>query len=178
MTINKPSLVETNGVWSGSNSLSWTTLGVVGDGLRQQTYANPYFTNMQFLGNRNGAQSDAEITNGWQAADLANTTNVFDINYIDPYRHELVVESFERIKNNRLKNNPLDLRPALLEFNMHYSIREIDTTVDEYADVRRWKALNKLSVEEIKLLKLESQMVHLKLKFSGAGPGDLDNIPF
>ena len=150
-----PELKNVNNCWSGSNSVEFYTLGIVGE---EQQYRSQYFTNFAFLTHR--YSRTPEITSKYDITEAAATESWIRAMTIDPKNYELVVATQEILN----KRNPSNV--GLFKFSTTYSLEQINTHAAEYAEVRKWNALNKLTEEEIKLLKLEREAVHLKLKYA------------
>lgn len=152
-------LVKMADLWQGSNSVSFTTIGHVLE--TDHRNENPYFSSFSFLGPRyrSGEKQINRIYDVSEASEYEEWRHAWNI---DPAKHELVVDCLERIQKRA------DGEVALFKFDLSYSISQVNTMAEEYAEIRRWNALGKLTDEEIKLLKLEKEFVYLKLKYATA----------
>ena len=154
------SLIKTNELWAGTASHEFHTLAVVDDDVDPEA-SKPYFDALTFIGPRYSRQHNRQLTTNTAhyAGDAQETEqwhNAFQIDNNDP---ALVLDCMGRIQR-RARGTV-----GLFKFKIDFTLQEVSTLEDEYAEVRKWNALNKLSNEEIKLLKLEKDMVYLKLKY-------------
>lgn len=150
-------LVKSNGLWSGTNNVSFHTLGYLPG--PEERYEALYFDKFTFVGPRYRAgKKQVDLEHEVQEGTEADHWNLAF--QIDPNKHELVVDAQERLQKRATGEI------HLFKFDMTYSLTQVDTMAEEYAEIRRWNALSKLTEEEIKLLKLEKDFIYLKLKYS------------
>ncbi len=152
-------LIKANGLWSGVGNVNFHTLGYLPQsGARYEAH---YFDNFTFVGPRYRS-GKKEIENEYEIQEAVEAEHWNHAFRIDPLKHELVIDAQERLQR-RIEGEG---EVALFKFDINYSLTQVDTMAEEYAEIRRWNALNKLSDEEIKLLKLEKDFIYLKLKYA------------
>lgn len=150
-------LVKAGELWQGSNTVTFHTLGLVTPAGHRND--NPYFSSFSFLGPRYRS-TEKPITKVYDVSEAHEYEEWRHAFHIDPAEYELVVDCQEKIQRRT------DGEIGLFKFDMTYSVSQVDTMAEEYAEIRRWNAINKLTDEEIKLLKLEKDFVYLKLKYA------------
>lgn len=158
-------LIQTNGLFNGSNQTEFYTFGTIENG------EDSFFSNFRFMGPsgygrdyifNNRKVSSLERVRSWEHAFIVRPTDT-----------EAIVDAIDyqyRYNGHHIK---------LFKFNISATVQEVNTMVDEFELRRKWKALSKLNQDEIKLLGLEKEMVHLKLKYDNV-PNDDDefDVPF
>lgn len=157
MSKKLPYLTETNGLFSGEHSVEFYTLAQPTTTTRA---FSQFFPNVQFFGP--GYQSgDNMLSTVRRAHDM--TENATDwtsfLQVEDPEDPELVIGAIEVMRRNG--------RPDidLFRFELSYSLHQVNTKVDDYGEVRRWHAMQKLNDADILLLGLEKDYIYLKLKY-------------
>lgn len=160
MSMTTPLLKATDGLFSGSNSVEFHTLAHV----TPHPVGRSYFGNFSFLGGR--YRDEREILSTYSVADHNIVDHWDEAWVIDPNKPELVIDSLN-VLNRRLRQyDDIKETVRLFKFKMDYSVTEVNTKEDEYMELRKWRALGKLSKEEIQMLGLEEQLVYLKLKYA------------
>lgn len=154
---------EETGLIEGTNTVEFHTLGFTSENLVH----GKYFSNFKFIAPR--YPEDREIHDRYALSDGNLDDQWTNANVIDPDQHELVIDCIdyteERMSRSYIRSDEKE-NTKLFKVKVTYTVEEVDTYADEYAELRRWKALQKLSVSQIRLLGLEDQMVYLKLKYS------------
>lgn len=162
MTFVKNDLTLSNDLWTGSNTFETHVLGTINeheyDSRHSHSDPRKYFGNFIFLG-PHYRTSTKHISQKHQCSNATESEHWTEAFMIDPNDHELVVDTLAYLKNKSPGS-------GIFKLNMSFSLTQVDTMTAEYAEIRKWNALNKLSDEEIKLLGLEKEMVYLKLKYS------------
>jgi hypothetical protein len=157
-------LIKVGNLYQGSNETKFTTFGTIEDA------DNVFFSNFRFLGPAGygrsfnfdyRASSNIERVRNWDQAFIVDPTNI-----------ESIVDAMDY----QLRYNGCELK--LFEFSIKTEIKEVNTMVDEFELRRKWKALSKLTTDEVKLLGLEKEMIHLKLKYENVPNDDDLDVPF
>jgi len=173
MNFDINSLQHIGGVWTGSNSIEYHTLGIVNTtNIPHDGRYDPrvYFDNFAFLGPQYNSSDIAKfITQPHHVSGYNEEAHWTESFIIDHKDYELVVNGLERARVSK-KNTEV----GVFKVSLNYTFTQVNTTVDEYAEIRKWNALKKLSMDEIKLLNLEKEMVHLKLKYGTSNESKLD----
>jgi hypothetical protein len=166
-----PELENVNGLMVGTNREEFFTFGLIEPS--NLTDDNPYFSNFNFLGPK--YRDETEIKYLHAAHDYTIRRHWSEAFRIDPKNHTLVIDAAHSLNSRFQRNN--DEQPVkLFKVELTYKICEVNTHEDEYSEIRRWRALSKLTVDEIKLLGLEDQMVYLKLKYSENTKDENDDL--
>jgi len=120
-----------------------------------------YFANMSFI-SAYDFRTTSHITRGnvHRLGDAMIVNTIDRAATIDPNDPELVIKAYENIKRQFRQQ---DVRLILI--HQATTIQSVNLSTDEYLEVQKYNALKKLSVDEIQMLGLEKEAVHLKLKY-------------
>lgn len=159
-------LVSTDGLLSGTHETSKYVFGTDNIGQRTNSRSSPqFFNDFGFIGHWNNNISEvidrSRLYEMKSSQIVQHVSQGFSIDCSDP---AFVIEAQKYAELFAL-DGLTDAK--FFEVNQITTLREIDLFRDEYNEVRKFNALEKLSTEEIKLLGLEKEAVHLKLKYGG-----------
>lgn len=163
-----PKLQEIDGILQGQNTIKLRVFGA--NDIDSNYGRDLFFENFCFVGYPQRLDYQPVVD---------QNHHYHGMRYINDWSNALTADEDSSIPNivealDELSDYGYETK--LFELEITYRLKEINTFQDDFLEIRKYNALEKLSEEEIKMLGLQNDAVYLKLKYGGQTEDDDDDF--